>query len=633
MWLSKKLVAMWIMVVFATPFVLAEVPRIMTYQGRLTDTGGVPYSGARVVVFKIYDGSGTMIWSSGVVTPTFVDGLITVELGKSPQPPLPTANWQTDTLLSLGIALPPDPELTPRYRFTTTGYAFTAKTADLASSIADNTVNSTKIVNGSILFQDLGTNGASEGNVIKMVGGQWAAGTDNTGPSSGWTDAGSIIYNTTLSDNVGIGTTTPGAKLEVVAAGDQKAGKFTSASPNWQFPTLEVRNYGQNTALFYCGGSQSVPVIPSCAIYANADQEAGTAGWFVTNSSHFGAVFADNGADSGMAVDAEAWSGVAASLRGRTGLECTGLGANAAKFASSANELSLVIDAKYTGNSQRDHVAVNGYSKPVDYFGIGGTFEGGYRGVMSSVSPTGNYTYYGITAGVTGGGGTNYGLHTAASGSGTNYGIYSTAYLGATNWAGYFNGDINVTGTVWKSSSGFRIDHPLDPANRYLQHSSVESSEMKNIYDGVAVLDAAGKVTVQLPDWFQAINGGFRYQLTCVGGYAPVYVASEINNNQFEIAGGTPGLKVSWQVTGVRQDKFAQANRLQTEQEKLPTEKGRYLHPELYGLGEEQGVSYDSERTAQDRAKQQALRENLVKAADERIPERPKPQTVKVTER
>jgi hypothetical protein len=156
---------------------------------------------------------------------------------------------------------------------------------------------------------------------------------------------------------------------------------------------------------------------------------------------------------------------------------------------------------------------------------------------------------------------------------------------------------------------------------------------MKDIYDGVAVLDATGKVTVQLPDWFQALNSDFRYQLTCVGGYAPIYVASEVNNNQFEIAGGTPGLKVSWQVTGVRQDKFAQANRLQVEPEKKLTEKGRYLHPEFYGLGKEQSVSYDAERTTQDQAKQQTLRENLTKAAHGRIPERPKPQTVRGTER
>lgn len=621
----------WTIVIFTTPYLLAEVPRIMTYQGRLTATG-IPVNGAMDVVFRIYDAVGTPIWNSGTVNITLTDGLFSVELGKSPQPPLPFAIWQTDTLLSLGITVSTNPELSARYRFTTSGYAFTAKTADLASSIADNTVNSSKIVNGSILFQDLGMNGATEGNVIKVVGGQWAAGIDNTGPSSGWTDAGSVIYNTTTSDSVGIGTMNPSAKLEVVTSGDQKAGRFSSTSEGYALPALEAINSGQNTAFFYNGFIAWTPAWPPCALYATSTKPSAIAGWFETYGNQFGALYATNMAESGIAMDGWASYGTAASLHGKTALECEGTGITTAKFQSKANyDWSQVIDAKYVGSYNVDHVAVNGYSKPTDYYGVGATFEGGYKGVGSVVYSSGSNTYYGTTSAVSGGSGINYGLHTAASGNGTNYGIYSTAYLGATNWAGYFDGDINVTGTVWKSKDGFRIDHPLDPANRYLQHSSVESSEMKNIYDGVAILDAGGKATVQLPDWFQALNGDFRYQLTCIGGYAPVYVSSEVNNNQFEIAGGSSGLKVSWQVTGVRQDKFAQANRLQVEKDKLNSEKGRYLHPELYGFGEEQNVTYDPERTPQDRAKQQALKENLAKTADQRIPDRPKPQTVKAT--
>ncbi len=292
--------------------------------------------------------------------------------------------------------------------------------------------------------------------------------------------------------------------------------------------------------------------------------------------------------------------------------------------------MSTVIDAKYAGSFLADHIAVNGYSKPADYFGIGGAFEGGYEGVAASVNPTGGLTYFGVGSKVSGGSGLNYGLYSEANGAGMNIGVFASAAWGTTNWAGYFQGDVNVTGTVVKSAGGFKIDHPLDPANRYLEHSSVESSEMKNIYDGVVVLNAGGKATIQLPDWFQSLNGDFRYQLTCVGGYAPVYVASEINNNQFEVAGGTPGLKVSWQVTGVRQDKFAQAHPLQVEPEKRANEKGRYLHPSLYGFGEEQSVTYDPDRTPQDRAKQQALRDNTAKSASQRIPERPEPKTVKV---
>jgi hypothetical protein len=106
---------------------------------------------------------------------------------------------------------------------------------------------------------------------------------------------------------------------------------------------------------------------------------------------------------------------------------------------------------------------------------------------------------------------------------------------------------------------------------------------MKNIYDGVVNLDAQGEAVVQLPAWFGALNKEFRYQLTCIGGFAPVYIAEEISENRFKIAGGNPGMKVSWMVTGIRQDAWANAHRIPVEEEKPPRERGYYLHPELYG--------------------------------------------------
>lgn len=63
-------------------------------------------------------------------------------------------------------------------------------------------------------------------------------------------------------------------------------------------------------------------------------------------------------------------------------------------------------------------------------------------------------------------------------------------------------------------------------------------------------------------------------------------------------AGGTPGLQVSWQVTGVRHDPWADANRQQVEQTKPPEEQNLYLNPELYGLPPEQAVHYQPLVTA-----------------------------------
>jgi hypothetical protein len=115
---------------------------------------------------------------------------------------------------------------------------------------------------------------------------------------------------------------------------------------------------------------------------------------------------------------------------------------------------------------------------------------------------------------------------------------------------------------------------------------------MKNVYDGVAQLDDAGTASVELPEWFEALNEDFRYQLTAVGQAAPnLHVAEEIyENNRFRIAGGEGGMKVCWQVTGTRKDPWAEANPFEVEQEKSQEDRGRYLQPDLYGASEEQRV-------------------------------------------
>lgn len=186
------------------------------------------------------------------------------------------------------------------------------------------------------------------------------------------------------------------------------------------------------------------------------------------------------------------------------------------------------------------------------------------------------------------------GVYGFANGSG-GYGVYAVGNSGAD--AGFFLGDVIMTGNLSKGSGTFRIDHPLDPENMYLSHSFVESPEMKNIYDGVVTLDESGTATVTMPSYFDALNTEFRYQLTCIGGYAPVYIAEEINDKQFSIAGGAPGLKVSWQITGIRQDPYALANPIRVEEEKSSQDKGRYLHPEAYNQPIEKGIGYTAQPT------------------------------------
>ncbi|MBN1485373.1 MAG: hypothetical protein JXA37_11695 [Chloroflexia bacterium] len=91
-----------------------------------------------------------------------------------------------------------------------------------------------------------------------------------------------------------------------------------------------------------------------------------------------------------------------------------------------------------------------------------------------------------------------------------------------------------------------------------------------------------GEAWVELPDWFETINTDVRYQLTCVGGYAPVYVAQKVRDNRFQIAGDSPGLEVSWALTALRSDAYIQHYGAPVEVDKPAGEKGTYLHPELY---------------------------------------------------
>ncbi|MBI5215387.1 MAG: hypothetical protein HY960_06500 [Ignavibacteriae bacterium] len=158
------------------------------------------------------------------------------------------------------------------------------------------------------------------------------------------------------------------------------------------------------------------------------------------------------------------------------------------------------------------------------------------------------------------------------------------------SYAGYFFGDVFITGTL-NGHTPLLIDHPLDPANQTLTHSFVESSEMMNVYNGNVLLDASGSAIVTMPDWFELLNTDFRYQLTSLGAPGPnLYIAEEITKNTFKIAGGTPGGKVSWQVTGVRNDPYARAHPAQVEQIKNDRERGKYYSPELYNQPEEKKI-------------------------------------------
>ena len=209
--------------------------------------------------------------------------------------------------------------------------------------------------------------------------------------------------------------------------------------------------------------------------------------------------------------------------------------------------------------------AIFGWSTPAS-----GTFGRGVQGQADGVGGTGVFGYASADSGTSIG---VYGQAISASG----YGVYCSGNE-------HVGGNLDVSGAITATTKDFKIDHPLDPAQKFLSHSCVESDDRRTVYDGEVTLDARGEATVILPAWFETLNKSFRYQLTAIGWLIrTLHVKSKVKSNAFSIGGGNAGQEVCWLITGVRQDPYAKAHPLTVEAAKTGTERGRYLHPEVYG--------------------------------------------------
>ncbi|MGE5848120.1 MAG: hypothetical protein ACM34O_15460, partial [Ignavibacteria bacterium] len=217
--------------------------------------------------------------------------------------------------------------------------------------------------------------------------------------------------------------------------------------------------------------------------------------------------------------------------------------------------------------------------------GIVGVTTNGWGGVYGAT----NNRSYGIL-----------GYHNPGNNSGAGVYGYGASGIDWGDYAGWFDGSVQVTAYLYAgglSVSGdknFKIDHPLDPANKYLIHSCVESSERMNIYNGNIITDANGFASVELPAYFQPLNTDYRYQLTTIGQQAQAWIETEIRNNRFTIKTDKPNVKVSWQVTGVRNDEYAKQHPFSAVREKEERNKGKYLAPELFGQPKEKGIYYSN---------------------------------------
>jgi hypothetical protein len=110
---------------FFAPPSSAEIPQVISYQGKVTDTGGNPVAdGVYTMRFRLYNAStgGTLRWDSGNRSVAVNDGVFNVLLGESPQPAL-GLSFDEDLWLLVTFA---GTDQSPRQRIASAGYAYMA---------------------------------------------------------------------------------------------------------------------------------------------------------------------------------------------------------------------------------------------------------------------------------------------------------------------------------------------------------------------------------------------------------------------------------------------------------------------------------------------------------------------------
>jgi hypothetical protein len=406
----------------------------------------------------------------------------------------------------------------------------------------------------------------------------------------------------------GAGYARPQAKQKQRSTTQNAAARPSSTDHN-QTPEAGLTSAGQQTnanitvqSVGGSGSSGSIPLWTSSTSLGNSTMRYD----LFNNLSINGTAYPN----TELTINAGSDSGLKILSTGTDGLNVKG-GTNG--VYAEANTIGVNATGGSTG------VAGNGGNTGVSGSGNTGVYGGGTQGPGVYGTSSGGYGVrgysektYGVYA-TSEGFAAIYGQGTGNTGvlgtSDSAKGLWGTSSSGvgvqgqsSTGFSGKFYGkvaivasganpaDLSVEGMLSKGGGSFKIDHPLDPENKYLYHSFVESPDMKNIYDGNITTDENGEALVTMPDYFEALNTDFRYQLTVIGSFAQAIVGEEIKSNRFVIKTSQPNVKVSWQVTGVRQDAFARKNRIQVEVEKEEKERGFFLHPEAFNQPVERGI-------------------------------------------
>ncbi len=551
-----------------TPGPQAVVPRLMKFSGALHDGTGKPLSGTVDVTFSLYstEVGGNPLWFETQSVQADELGRYTALLGAMHTEGLPIDLFSSGEVRWLGIQVGAEAEQQPRVLLVSVPYALKAGDAETLggkpasaymlsesqNGTASATTTSTSTTNTALAGITGTTQKGRKANASPLVAcpSLTSDGTATANSITMFTTACNIESSviTQSSGNIGIGTTTPQAFLHIQEGNIRlgRGGSYPAIIDQSGGSIFTITNgVGQKLAFDYNGNMGLGTTSPLARVHIQDGSlrlgRGGSYGLILDQS--LGSIFTiTNGVGKQLAFDYNGNLGIGTATPAAK-LDVKG---NINIVSSASGTTALQVQATDVASS---NTAVSGLANGLDGSGVVGQANNG---------PT--------ASGVWG--------------------------LSSSGFAGLFSGNLSVSGTISAGVKDFKIDHPIDPANKFLYHASVESSQMKTIYDGTATLDSKGEAMVQMPSWIEALNGEFHYQLTCVGGFAPIYSAQKIQNNTFKIAGGTPGLEVDWQVTGVRHDAYAQAHPLKVEVEKPENQRGYYLHPELFGQSPEKSLEW-----------------------------------------
>ncbi|MDH5406260.1 MAG: hypothetical protein OEX80_06955, partial [Candidatus Aminicenantes bacterium] len=526
----KRLLTSGIFVVFCflTVTILAQVPQLLNYQGRLTDDVGIPIITPTTVRFSLYQGgdaatplSGTLCYQEEASVTPDDNGVFSHLIGSGSviSGALDATVFQTADPVYLEITVDPagaNETLLPRKQIVTVGYSFKAELADDADTVDGqdaaafapvvhnhdpdyvnegqaNSVNSSMIVNGTIVDADINASANIAASKINSTG----------------LDA-DLLDGKDSEDFVHI-------------TGDDMTG------------TLNVK-----TATQYALYGKTSYILYGTGVYGWAANTVGvTYGVYGRSDSTMG---------RGVYGEAAATEGF---THGVIGLSKSTSGSGVYGFADATTGSTIGVYGLTNSSSGK---GVLGYTL---------NSSGTTYGVYGAVDSTNGYGVYGYAEATSG---SNYGVYgqsdspdgrgvygNAQANSGTNYGIYGTTNS-ASGYAGYFNGNAHVTGDLTVSGSKPCVQ-PIDNGKKVLLYA-MESPEIwfedfgtGKLVNGQAVVPIE-KVFAQTAN----IEMGYLIFLTPIGECQGLYIAQQ-DKDAFEVreqGGGTSNNSFYYRIVAKR---------------------------------------------------------------------------------